>query len=155
METKICTKCKRELSLDDFHWRNKKAGTKRSECKECHNKQVKERYSQNKDIINSLKEKQCCVKCGYNKCVAALDYHHTDETKKPLSRCSNIRRRKNMDDCLPKPPPQQSCATEAFPEYPKNYLGRNIDETRPAHTPPDLPRKPDMPTYEPGASDIC
>ena len=95
METKICSKCQRELSIDDFHWRNKKAGTKRAECKECHNKQVKERYAKNKEIINDLKADQCCAKCGYNKCIAALDYHHINETTKldtvaRLSTHSNI-----------------------------------------------------------------
>ena len=82
METKICTKCGKEKSLEDFHWRNKAAGTKRSECKECHNNQVKRRYNENKNVINTLKEGKCCVKCGYDKCVAALEYHHTDPTNK-------------------------------------------------------------------------
>ena len=95
METKICSKCKRELPIENFHWRNKAKGIRRSDCKECHSKQVKDRYVQNKAVINALKETQSCVKCGYNKCVAALDYHHIDETTKTdtvakLSTHSNI-----------------------------------------------------------------
>ena len=82
METKICTKCGIEKSLENFHWRNKSAGTRRSECKECHNKQVKIRYKDNKEQINSLKEGKSCEKCGYNKCAAALDYHHIDPSNK-------------------------------------------------------------------------
>ena len=39
--TKICTKCGKEKSLEDFHWRNKAQGTHRSECKECHNNHMK------------------------------------------------------------------------------------------------------------------
>lgn len=36
METKICTKCGKELSIEEFNWRNKAKGTRRSECKYCH-----------------------------------------------------------------------------------------------------------------------
>ena len=82
METKICTKCKQEKPIIDFHWRNKSKGTRRSECKECHNKFMSERYSSNKQRVNLLKKEQCCIKCGYNKCLEALEYHHIDETTK-------------------------------------------------------------------------
>ena len=82
METKICTKCGRELFLDNFHWRDKAKGIRRAECKQCHNNQVKKRYDENKNEINLLKEGKSCEKCGYNKCVAALDYHHIDPSTK-------------------------------------------------------------------------
>ena len=36
METKICTKCGRELPIDQFNWRDKSKGTRRADCKECH-----------------------------------------------------------------------------------------------------------------------
>ena len=42
METKICTKCGLEKPLDDFSWRNKSKGTKRSECKVCQSSYMKE-----------------------------------------------------------------------------------------------------------------
>ena len=82
METKICSKCGIEKSIDDFHWRNKALGTRRSECKECHNNTVKKRYAENKQTINDLKEGKCCEKCGYDKCSAALDFHHIDPSTK-------------------------------------------------------------------------
>jgi hypothetical protein len=44
METKIRTKCKRELPIDDFNWRNKAKGTRRSECKYCHSAYMKAQY---------------------------------------------------------------------------------------------------------------
>lgn len=41
METKICTKCGRELPLESFNWRDKSKGTRRADCKECHNGYMK------------------------------------------------------------------------------------------------------------------
>ena len=82
METKICTKCGKEKPLSEFHWRNKAKGTRRSECKECHNKFMTNRYHSNKQVIDSLKQGKSCQKCGYNKCLAALEYHHIDPEQK-------------------------------------------------------------------------
>ena len=56
METKICTKCGRELPIENFHWRNKEKGTRRSECKDCHNKYVSKRNEINREAINELKK---------------------------------------------------------------------------------------------------
>lgn len=47
-DTKMCTKCRRTLSLDDFYMRSTEKGTKRSVCKECHILWVK-RNKRNKD----------------------------------------------------------------------------------------------------------
>ena len=55
METKICTKCGRELSLDAFPWRNKTAGTRRADCKECHSAYMKNQYTLKKGIIEEQK----------------------------------------------------------------------------------------------------
>lgn len=38
-------------------------------------------------LVNSLGGK-CCI-CGYNKCLSALEFHHTDPTKKDFSISSN------------------------------------------------------------------
>jgi len=78
MEAKICTKCKCEKSIEDFHWRDEVNGIKRSECKDCHNKKVKERYYENKKIIDSIKKNGKCLKCGYNRCLEVLEYHHKE-----------------------------------------------------------------------------
>lgn len=82
METKICSKCGRELPLDNFHWRNKAKGTRRADCKECHSNHMKNKYQENKDKINEVKSTFSCAKCGYNKCVSALDFHHIDPEEK-------------------------------------------------------------------------
>ena len=55
METKICTKCGKELSLEQFNWRNKSKGTRRSEGKFCHSGYMKDRYRQKKDRNSRLK----------------------------------------------------------------------------------------------------
>ena len=82
METKICTKCGKELSLDQFNWRNKSKGTRRSECKFCHSGYMKDRYRQKKTEIQDLKIGIKCAKCGYNKCGAALEFHHINPEEK-------------------------------------------------------------------------
>ena len=82
METKICTKCGRELSLDKFNWRDKAKGTRRADCKDCHNGYMKNQYKQKKLEIQDLKTGIKCVKCGYNKCGAALEFHHINPEDK-------------------------------------------------------------------------
>ena len=80
--TKVCSKCGRELPIEEFNLRDKVKGTRRSECKYCHSNHMKNKYRENKNKINSLKATMSCIKCGYNKCVAALEFHHTDPNEK-------------------------------------------------------------------------
>lgn len=87
METKICTKCKRELSLDNFNWRDKSKGTRRADCKECHNNYMKKQYQEKKQIIQNLKSEVSCQKCG-EKRGYCLDYHHID----PLTKVDTVAR---------------------------------------------------------------
>ena len=44
MGTKVCTKCGKELSIEEFNWRDKKKGTRRSECKYCQSNYMKQKY---------------------------------------------------------------------------------------------------------------
>lgn len=81
METKICTKCGRELSIDQYYWRDKKAGKRRSECKDCHNKYVKQKYQERKENIDDLKSSLKCAKCGDSR-FYVLDFHHKDPKEK-------------------------------------------------------------------------
>lgn len=81
MQTKICTKCGRELPLDQFNWRNKAAGTRRADCKECHNGYVKQQYQKRKQIVQELKSNCSCAKCGDTRGYV-LDYHHIDPNVK-------------------------------------------------------------------------
>ena len=81
MNTKICTKCGKELPLTDFHWRNKAKGIKRSECKYCHNDYMNQKNAQNREIVHSLKQNSCCAKCGEKRWYV-LDYHHINPENK-------------------------------------------------------------------------
>ena len=81
METKICTKCGRELPIDRFHWRSKTDGTRRSECKDCHNEYMKKVYRNKKDSLQELKSEIKCAKCGESRGYV-LDFHHKDPTTK-------------------------------------------------------------------------
>ncbi len=69
-------KCKcGEVNPDKFY------GHKRSICGKCQNEYVLKTGRENKrKMVEYLGG--CCVRCGYNKCLAALDLHHTDPTKK-------------------------------------------------------------------------
>lgn len=84
METKVCTKCKRELPIDQFYWRDKKAGRRRSECKDCHNGYVKAKYQEKQNDIEELKSELSCAKCGDNRGYV-LDFHHLDPEEKDVA----------------------------------------------------------------------
>ena len=82
METKVCSKCGIEKSIEAFSWHNKSKGIRQSACKECvkqYNKEYKQKTRQN---IQDIKKNLCCAKCGYNQSIWALDFHHRDPALK-------------------------------------------------------------------------
>lgn len=81
IETKICTKCGRQLPITDFYWRDKAAGRRRSECKDCHNGYVKQKYAERQSEIAEFKESLKCAKCGDSRSYV-LDFHHVDPKEK-------------------------------------------------------------------------
>ena len=81
METKICTKCKRELSIDQFYWRNKAKGIRRADCKDCHNGYVKIKYQERQNKIEEFKSQLKCAKCGEMRGYV-LDLHHLNPEEK-------------------------------------------------------------------------
>ena len=87
METKKCTKCGRELPLTEFNWRDKTKGTRRADCKECHNNYMKQVYYRKQQEIQKLKAQYKCAKCGENRGYV-LDFHHVDPTKKDVESLS-------------------------------------------------------------------
>lgn len=80
IQTKTCSKCKVEKSIDDFYDRRGKKGNS-SYCKRCNNDAVVERTYRNK--IAAIKYfGSACQKCGYYRCPNALHFHHPDESIK-------------------------------------------------------------------------
>lgn len=61
-----------------------KDGRQRFRCKKCDNKETIKRFRQYKAEAVAYKG-GCCVKCGYNKCLASLDFHHLDPLEKDVN----------------------------------------------------------------------
>lgn len=78
---KVCSKCGKELPIEEFNWRDKSKGTRRSECKYCHTAYMKERYQAKKSEIQELKSSLKCEKCGESR-GWVLDFHHIDPSIK-------------------------------------------------------------------------
>ena len=95
MDTKICTKCKKELPLTSFYSRGN--GKYRSECKECHRGYVKAQYRKRKDEINNLKKQCVCQKCG-EKRFYLLDFHHVNPEIKDDTIAKMASNRNKMED---------------------------------------------------------
>lgn len=98
MESKICSKCKKELSIDNFRWKNKSLGKLHSQCKNCQKEAEKIRYTLSKERQNNVlstaikqkqqnielvdKYKQCgCQKCG-EKRPYLMEFHHINPQNK-------------------------------------------------------------------------
>jgi len=74
---KLCPKCNTSKSRDNFYKSTKSS----SYCKPCIlDSNAERRRVIKQQAIDYLGGK--CSNCGYNKCNAALEFHHTDPTKK-------------------------------------------------------------------------
>lgn len=98
-ETKICSKCGQEKSVEEFRWRDKAKGRRHAQCKECMRAQekiryqndierqekvlsrAKNQYSKNTDLVTIIKQNKVCVKCGESR-FYVLDFHHRDRNEK-------------------------------------------------------------------------
>lgn len=98
MKTKICSKCKQELEISQFRWRNKTQGTLHSQCKNCEKQSDKIRYAnsisrqnavktrseqqkeENQNIVN-LRKSCGCQKCG-EKRLYLMEFHHINAEDK-------------------------------------------------------------------------
>lgn len=86
---KVCSCCNKNKNIIEFY--KKPNGKCYSYCKECTNTLTIKRQRQNKKLAIDYKGGKCSV-CGYDKCDAALDFHHIDPTKKDF----NISHHKGM-----------------------------------------------------------
>ena len=85
MDTKICSKCNRELPITHYHkngFDSKGQQKYRGYCKDCANNLEKARYQKKKAFIDE--QKRCCAKCGDTR-VYVLDFHHKDRDEKDFT----------------------------------------------------------------------
>jgi len=129
---KICTKCLVEKTLDGYYFVDKEHTKIRPTCKECdrdynktnqhrrrkycqkwrnRNKKSTQKYNQKeieKKKVVKLKAIEYkgggCVKCGYKKCEAALEFHHLDPKEKEFlissKHCNWDIIKKELDKCI-------------------------------------------------------
>ena len=81
--TRDCPRCNHCLPLSEFYNRRNKPGSS-VYCKRCTNEQTIKRQNKFKEICVAYKGGKCEI-CGYNRCVAALEFHHTDPHKKDFN----------------------------------------------------------------------
>ena len=90
---KICTKCKEEKDVSQFYVSTEKHKDGSlayfSSCKECYGKKYYSGVAKKRKENHNRMKKQCidykggkCSICGYNKCMASLDFHHINENLK-------------------------------------------------------------------------
>lgn len=82
-DIRFCPRCKSLHPTSNFYSRRGKEGSS-VYCKQCTVRQTVERQQAFKKICVEYKG-GACEKCGYNKCIAALDFHHKDAGKKDFS----------------------------------------------------------------------
>jgi hypothetical protein len=98
-----CSKCSILLTEETGYWRSSKK-IWQANCKKCHNKYSVERWQNNKKRAVEYKGGKC-ERCGYDKCVDALEFHHINPTQKDKN-FGNIKIRKwetqknELDKCI-------------------------------------------------------
>lgn len=97
MDTKICTKCGRDLPLTEYYSRG--GGRLRSECKDCHKQYVTNQYLKRKEKVNDIKTNCKCAKCGESRSYT-LDFHHKDPSIKDDTIARMTSNRNKMEDIL-------------------------------------------------------
>lgn len=95
MDTKICSKCGKELPLTEYYSRGN--GKLRAECKKCHSNYVKNKYQERKNLVNEIKFDIGCIKCG-EKRPYMLDFHHKDPSIKDTTIARLTSNRNNIED---------------------------------------------------------
>lgn len=78
-----CTSCKKDYPATNefFYYRKDRDRFQYHECKACFKARINKRAQEQKHFCLSMKGGKC-EKCGYDKCIAALEFHHVDRTTK-------------------------------------------------------------------------
>ena len=102
-ETRQCRICEEYKNLSEFSPTNK-LGNLNSYCKPCAAKKKKYPKQRFKEECIDYKG-GCCIRCGYKKCPAALEFHHRDPSQKDfqISRMDSVTLteivKKELDKC--------------------------------------------------------
>lgn len=120
---KICSKCKEEKLLANFQRQKTGKDGWMASCKACNIKAARERrqknvekyrkIGRNRDKQRIAKKKQeavnykggKCQVCGYNKCLAVLEFHHINPNEKEFDISRTWSRKwetikKELDKCI-------------------------------------------------------
>lgn len=94
MITKVCRTCGVEKNRSEFPstgWQTRKDGSKRlalkADCKTCHNAATMSKYYRALEELGVVFK---CVRCGYDKCGASIDFHHADPSEKDFTIASRV-----------------------------------------------------------------
>ena len=104
MNTKICTKCKKEKTIESFFIKNKKTGKRKAQCGECEKESKNKYYHNNRERVskNVYQAKKLrievarkfvleylnlhpCIDCG-EKDVVVLEFDHLKDKNKGISK---------------------------------------------------------------------
>lgn len=85
-QSKICSGCKLDLPIDKFYLRKSEGGKNKPQslCIECNNRRAAERSGSFKEWAVEYKGGKC-VRCGYDRCLDALQFHHRGHSTKEVT----------------------------------------------------------------------
>ena len=102
--TRYLKECKHH-GITDHRKVKRKGMNDREQCCKCQSEAVKRRRNKLKEMAVEYKG-SCCNKCGYNKSITALEFHHLDPSEKDFG-ISNKgetrsweRIKKELDKCV-------------------------------------------------------
>lgn len=80
--SKTCTQCKQTKPLDQFSQDRSLRSGFRASCLICHSERNKKHQRTKRYWLNEQVLESGCIKCHYNTCAAALDFHHVNPQQK-------------------------------------------------------------------------
>lgn len=80
----LCPKCGVVKTKENSFMRPDRPNNYQAYCKSCNNRNVLMRQRQFKKICVDYKGGKC-IKCGYDKCIAGLEFHHRDPSQKDFT----------------------------------------------------------------------
>lgn len=94
-DVKQCSRCQRQLPRTDFYARRDRSGVT-PYCKSCYRDIDQERQRRIKGALVAEAGGKC-QRCGYSRCLAALEFHHRDPNDKDPQLFRTKHRREVVD----------------------------------------------------------